>query len=191
MRRRVRVPVGLVMMLTVLLFSERAALADSLSGRILDPQGHVAADVRLQLFDLTSGHLREAASGAGGGFTFQDIPAGEYLLEAQGPDGSLSGSSQVTVGGASVLVLTLSLSALSVEVLVTASSTPLSVRDVGKATDVIDSEQIALRNEMSVAGAIRTVPGLRVRTLRGPGSLTTIQTRGLRNQDTTILIDGM
>ena len=191
MRRRVRVPVGLVMILTVLLFSERAALADSLSGRILDPQGHVAADVRLQLFDLTSGHLRETASGARGGYTFQDIPAGEYLLEAQGPDGSLSGSSQVTVGGASVLVLTLSLSALSVEVLVTASSTPLSVRDVGKATDVIDSEEIALRNEMSVAGAIRTVPGLRVRTLRGPGSLTTIQTRGLRNQDTAILIDGM
>ncbi len=191
MRRRVRVAVGLVMMLTALLFSERAAFADSLSGRILDPQGHVIADVRLQLFDLTSGHLREAVSGPRGGYTFKDVPAGDYLLEAQGTDGSLSGSSHATVDGDSVLVLSLSLSALSVEVLVTASSTPLSVRDVGKATDVIDSEEIALRNEMSVAEAVRTVPGLRVRTLRGPGSLTTIQTRGLRNQDTAVLIDGM
>lgn len=179
------------MVLGVLLLGEHAALADSLSGRILDPQGRVAADVRLQLFNLTNGLLRETASGARGGYTFQDIPAGDYLLEAQGPGGSLSGSGHVTVSGAGVLVVTLSLSALSVEVLVTASSTPLSVRDVGKATDVIDSEEIALRNEMSVAGAIRTVPGLRVRTLRGPGSLTTIQTRGSRNQDTAVLIDGL
>ena len=179
------------MMLGALLLGEHAALADSLSGRILDPQSRVVADVRLRLFDRTSGHLREATSGANGGYVFQDIPAGDYLLEARGLEGSLSGSSDVTVDGDSVLVLTLSLSALSVDVLVTASSTPRSVEDVAKATDVIDSEEIALRNEMSVAEAVRTLPGMRVRTLRGPGSLTTIQTRGLRNQDTAVLIDGM
>ena len=97
----------------------------------------------------------------------------------------------MTIAGASTLVLTLSLSALSVEVVVTASSTPRSFQEVAKVVDVVDSEEIALRNEMSVAESVRMLPGIRVRTLRGPGSLTTIQTRGLRNHDTALLIDGM
>ena len=36
-----------------------------------------------------------------------------------------------------------------------------------------------------------TLPGIRVQSLGGPGSLTTIQTRGLRSHDTAVLIDGM
>ena len=191
MRRSVKVPGGSVVMLVVLLLSEQAVFADSLSGRILDPQNNVVADVQLRLFDRTSEQLRETTSGSSGGYAFRDIPPGEYLLEARGSAGALSGASGVTIAGASTLVLTLSLSALSVEVVVTASSTPRSFQEVAKVVDVVDSEEIALRNEMSVAEAVRLLPGIRVRTLRGPGSLTTIQTRGLRNHDTALLIDGM
>ena len=65
MRRRVRVPGGSVVMLVVLLLSEQVVFADSLSGRILDPQNNVVADVQLRLFDRTSGQLRE----------IEDLPA--------------------------------------------------------------------------------------------------------------------
>ena len=41
------------------------------------------------------------------------------------------------------------------------------------------------------AEALRTVPGLRVQQLGGPGSFTSIKTRGLRNEDTAVLIDGL
>ncbi|HEX8688500.1 MAG TPA: TonB-dependent receptor, partial [Pyrinomonadaceae bacterium] len=47
------------------------------------------------------------------------------------------------------------------------------------------------RDEATVAEALRTVPGLRVQQLGGPGSLVSIRTRGLRTQDTSLLIDGL
>ena len=191
MRSRPGVACSFVVALVVLLVSQRLAFADSLSGRVLDPQGGRVADVRLWLFESTGGQVRETTSATDGSYVFQDLPAGEYLLEGRGPTGLLTGVSRVTVAGERQVDLSLSVSGLNVEVVVTASSTPRSVREVAKAVDVVDSEEILLRNEMSITEAVRMAPGIRVRTLRGPGSLTTIQTRGLRNQDTAVLIDGM
>nr|MDQ3805962.1 TonB-dependent receptor [Acidobacteriota bacterium] len=42
----------------------------------------------------------------------------------------------------------------------------------------------------TLTDALRAVPGLRVQQLGGPGSFSTIQTRGLRSQDTSLLLDG-
>lgn len=168
-----------------------AALADSLAGRILDPQGRTVADARVRLFDRTSGQLREAASSADGRYRFDRIAPGDYVIEAHGSAGALSGAASVAVGGARSFDLTLAVSGVTAEVVVTASSTPRAGREVAKAVDVVGADEIALRNEMSIAEAVRTVPGLRVRTLRGPGSQTTIAVRGLRNQDTALLIDGL
>ena len=165
--------------------------ADSLTGRILDPQGNVVPGTQLILYDRTGGLVRQATSGADGRYAFNDIPAGEYVLEAQASGGSLSGSTVTTLSGDLALDLTLAISGMAAEVVVTASSTPLAVQEVAKVVDVIDSEEIALRNELSITEALRTLPGIRVQTLRGPGSYTTVQTRGMRGHDTALLIDGM
>ena len=181
----------MITVVSMVLALQSVALADSLSGRILDPQGNAVPNVQLRLFDRTSGELREATTAPDGRYAFEEIPSGEYLLEAQASGGSLSGAAVVTVDGSQNLELTLAVSGITAEVVVTASSTPLTIQEVAKAVDVIDSEEIVLRNELSITEAIRTLPGIRVRTLRGPGSFTTVQTRGLRNQDTALLIDGM
>ena len=55
----------------------------------------------------------------------------------------------------------------------------------------MNGRQISHRAEFALSEAIRNVPGVRVQQNRGPGSFTTIQTRGLRNQDTAVLIDGL
>ena len=47
------------------------------------------------------------------------------------------------------------------------------------------------RDEAAIGESLRTVPGLRVQQLGGPGSFTSIKTRGLRNEDTAVLIDGL
>ena len=169
----------------------QVALADSLSGRIRDPQGGVVPGAQLRLFDRASGQVREAASAADGRYTFAGIPAGDYVLEARGSGGALSGAAVVSVDGARNLDVTLGVSGITAEVVVTASSTPLTVREVAKSLDAVDAQEIALRNEISVAEAVRVLPGIRVQSLGGPGSLTTIQTRGMRSYDTAVLIDGM
>ena len=181
----------LLVALAVSIVAPHAALADSLSGRIRDPQGGVVGGAQLLLFDRASGQVRKAASAADGRYAFSGIPAGEYVIEARASGGSLSGATVVSVDGARNLDVTLAVAGLTTEVVVTASSTPLVIQEVAKAIDVIDADEIALRNELSVAEALRTLPGIRVQSLGGPGSFTTIQTRGLRSYDTAVLIDGM
>ena len=165
--------------------------AASLKGVVLDPHGGAVANARLRLFAKTSGELRKTLSDSDGSFAFVDIPEGEYLFEGDASEAALVGSLSIDVASDENVDLPLAVSAVNVEVVVTASSTPLTTRETGKALDVVDSDQINLRNEFALSEALRIVPGVRVQQLRGPGSLTTVQTRGLRVQDTAVLVDGM
>lgn len=63
--------------------------------------------------------------------------------------------------------------------------------EVSKTVNVIDDEEITNRNEITLTDTLRTIPGFRVQQLGGFGRLTSIKSRGLRNQDTAILIDGI
>jgi vitamin B12 transporter len=165
--------------------------ADSLTGTVLDPDGKAVPNARVRLFNRYSGEMRSTTASASGAYSFPGIPSGVYLLEGTDSRASLNGSSQISVDGDPHHDLKLSVSGTSTSVLVTASTSPLSIRDVGKAIDVISAEDLSLRDEFSLAEAVRTLPGVRVQTLEGPGSFTTILTRGLRPQDTAVLIDGM
>ncbi len=61
---------------------------------------------------------------------------------------------------------------------------------IAKTVNIIDEIEIRDRNEISLIGALATVPGFRVQQLGGFGRTASIKTRGLRNQDTAVLIDG-
>ena len=166
-------------------------VADSIEGRVLDPQGQVVPNARVQLFDRNSGEARNTLSLGDGAYAFRGIPGGDYLIEASTTDAALSARTEVNLQGEQNVDLELAISSSEVEIVVTASGTPLSIQEVAKAVDVVDAEQIALRDEFSVAEAIRNVPGIRVQQLRGPGSLTTLKIRGMRSSDTALLIDGL
>ena len=181
----------IVLAAAALVAGSSPALADTLSGRVLDPQGGAVPGARLRLLDRAGGQVRVTASAPDGGYAFAGIPAGAYVIEAQGAGGLLSGAAAVAVDGDRRLDLAVQVSGVAAEVVVTGSGTPLVLQEAAKALDVVDADEIARRNESSVAEALRTVPGLRVQTLGAPGSFTTVRTRGLRNQDTAVLIDGM
>lgn len=163
----------------------------SLQGLVVDPKGMAVTDARLRLFERISGELRKTRSKGDGSYAFLNIPEGDYLIECDASESALTGFRQVEVRGDEAMDLPLAVSGGKVEIVVTSSSTPLSLREIGKALDVVDSEHLSLRNEFALSEAIRIIPGIRVQQLRGPGSLTTVQTRGLRNHDTAVLIDGL
>ena len=165
--------------------------AASLQGLISGPDGNALSDAQVRLFDRYSGQLHSVESNDSGRYTFLDIPDGDYVLEGESADEALAGYRQITVRGHAEEDLGLVVSGGWLEVVVTASSTPLVQREVAKALDSISSTQIANRNEFALPEALRAIPGVRVRQLRGPGSLTTVETRGLRNYDTSVLIDGL
>ncbi|MXY70598.1 MAG: TonB-dependent receptor [Acidobacteriia bacterium] len=165
--------------------------AASLHGLISAPSGEVLAGAQVRLFDRNSGQIHSVSSMDDGRYSFPNVPDGEYLLTGESADEALAGYRQIAVEGEAEQDLQLAVSGGRVEVVVTASSTPLTQREVAKALDAVDSLQIADRNEFALSEALRAIPGVRIRQLRGPGSFTTVQTRGLRNHDTAVLIDGL
>ncbi|MDA0205173.1 MAG: TonB-dependent receptor [Acidobacteria bacterium] len=177
--------------LLTLLFTSSGLRADSVKGRVVDPQGLAVANARLQLFDRNSGERRRAVSDAEGAYKFVNLAAGDYLLDAEAQGAAMTGSQEIVVRGDETLDVELTITGADVEVIVTSSSTPLLLTEVAKAVDVIDSEEMAMRNEFVLSEVLRSIPGVRVRQLRGPGSTTTLQTRGMRSYDTALLIDGM
>lgn len=66
-----------------------------------------------------------------------------------------------------------------------------TIDQVSKTVDVIDGQEMRDRADFSLVESLRTIPGFRVQQLGGFGRTASIKTRGLRNQDTAILIDGI
>ena len=177
--------------LMIALVSVYPLLADDLTGKVLDPDGRAVPNASVRLYERNSGEVRTARASSDGTYSFRGISSGEYLLEGDASDSALNGSKQVTISGNQTENLDLKVSSRSSEISVIANSTPLSVQATGKAVDVIDAKELALRNEITISESLRTLPGIRVQTFEGPGSFTEIKTRGLRAADTALLIDGM
>ena len=165
----------------------------TISGRVLDPSGATVPAATIRIYSRDNAVRQVAQSGDNGSYSFARVPAGEYLIEArtEGLDQASPVSVQLSAGQQLEQDLTLNIRGLSARVLVTASSTPQSTVESGKAMDVVDRADLERRGVYSFSEALETTAGLRVQQLGGPGQLTRIQTRGLRAADTSVLLDGM
>jgi vitamin B12 transporter len=169
--------------------AEGAALA----GRVTDPQG---AGVPGAVVTLYARELRvrlTAVADDAGAYRFARLAPGDYLVEAaaRGFAPAAARAVRVSQNEAAALDLRLEPAGVRADVVVTASDTAQRVDEVSKAVTVLTWREAEERGEFGVPELLRTTPGLRVQQLGGPGSLTSIKTRGLRNQDTAVLIDGL
>lgn len=166
----------------------------TLSGRVTDPQGAglPGAGVRLHERARTQARL-STVTDASGAYRFERLAPGEYIVEVEARGFAPGAAQPVTLAReeASTLDVRLEVAGVAAEVVVTASDTPQTVDEVSKAVRVVTRREIEERDEATLTDALTTVPGLRVQQLGGPGSLVSVKTRGLRNQDTSVLIDGL
>jgi len=170
----------------------RAQSSSGLSGKVTDAQGAAVAGATVTIYARTANVSATTATNEDGKFRFDRLPEGDYVIAATSTGfGGNSRMVRVEKGATESLDLTLEVASLSETVLVTAAGTPQTVDEVSKAVSVVTAQEIEQRNEYSIAEALRTVPGLRVQQLGGPGTFTRIQTRGLRDSDTAILVDGL
>ena len=190
MKKSVIGTISLAFLYSALLWGQSAS---GVHGRAIDPDGDAVTSAMVRLYSRDSGAAITTRSDESGAYRLEAIAPGEYLLEAEDRSSMLAVSESILLEPSRDLEhdIELKIRSLRTEVLVTASSTPLLLDEVAKATDVVDGSQISRRAEFFLAEAIRNVPGVRVQQKSGPGSFTTIQTRGLRNQDTAVLIDGV
>ena len=76
-------------------------------------------------------------------------------------------------------------------VLVTGTYVPQPMADLSSSVTVLDREFLQVTNKRTVADALRTVPGLLIEELGGPGGLTAVSIRGGEANFTLVLVDGV
>jgi iron complex outermembrane receptor protein len=164
----------------------------TLSGTVADSSGSVVQGAAVRLHGVAGAGLLTTTSDNTGKYTFAEISPGEYLLEATAAGLNIIQPATVNLlsGDNQHVDIVLAVSAVRTQVSVTAADAPQSVDQISKALDVVSSADAECRGIFSIADSVRYLPGIRVSTSGGPGALTTIQSRGLRPQDTAILIDG-
>jgi iron complex outermembrane receptor protein len=188
----------IVIVFGILLMLAQSALAQTnsnaaITGHVKDPEGASLPGATVTLYARERTFSLSTTTDSTGAYRFERLAPGEYLVEAEA-EGFASASAQRVVverGQMATLDIALELSGVRSTVVVTASDTPQSVDEVSKAVTVVGQQEIDERDESAIAESLRTVPGLRVQQLGGPGSFTSIKTRGLRNEDTAVLIDGL
>ena len=163
--------------------------------RVVDPQRASVSEAEVTLY-TRDGSLRiSCMTDTGGTCVFKQLRAGEYLVEAEAEEGGFARAAthvlKVERRSTPTVEISLALAGVNEQVVVTAQNTAQSVDEVSKAVSVVDAREMEERDEATVIDTLRTVPGLRVQQLGGPGRLVSIKSRGLRNQDTAILIDGL
>ena len=181
----------------LLLGLTQSALAQSgtatVTGHVKDPQGANLPGATVTVYARERSFSLSTTTDSTGAYRFERLAPGEYLVEAKAEGFASASARQVVAerGQVETLDIFLELSGVRSTVVVTASDTSQSVDEVSKAVTVVDRQEIDERDESAIAESLRTVPGLRVQQLGGPGSFTSIKTRGLRNEDTAVLIDGL
>ena len=171
-----------------------AQTSTTLTGRVTDQQGAGLAGATLTLYARVRPDERiETVTDDTGAYRFERLTPGEYLIVAEASGFARSAAKQLRIesGGSPTLDISLEIVGVREEVVVTASGTAQTVDEVSKAITVVDQREIDERDEFLIPEALRTVPGLRIRQLGGPGTLISIRSRGLRNQDTAVLVDGL
>jgi vitamin B12 transporter len=174
-------------------FAQNNAPGTGITVRVTDPQGAIVPKAAVTLYTRDNRVRIKALTDQAGTYRFAELAPGDYLIEAdaEGFARATAQALRLERNAATTLDISLPLAGVKEQVIVTAQGTAQPVDEVSKAVSVVDAREIDERDESAVTDALRTVPGLRVQQLGGPGRLVSIKARGLRNQDTAVLIDGM
>jgi len=152
------------------------------------------ATVELRKLGSTTVDLR-VVSGPEGQFSFDGIGPGDYELSAffnKVQAWNWPTSVAVTSGSVVDVQLKVSTDLPSVRESVTiAADSPQPIDEVSKTVNVISGQEMRERADFSLVESLRSIPGFRIQQLGGFGRTANIKTRGLRNQDTAVLVDGV
>ena len=159
--------------LTIGIWAQQSA---NVAGTLTD-DGRIITNQKIKLVSQTE--TFETTTDANGNYNFANIADGDYLLVYNNKQ------ARVTVKNGQVSIANLA------EVVVISSGTTQSFDEVSKSVNVIDAQQLRDRADFSLVESLRIIPGFRIQQLGGFGRLASIKTRGLRNQDTAVLLDGI
>ena len=164
----------------------------SLRGVVRDQAGKAIAGAEVQLKSL-AGRERTEITDDQGNFEFKDLTAGEYFVNVKAENFATFASAAIDIekNQARHVEFTLAVAGVNESVVITAAGTAQAADEVAKVVSVLDAGQIENQQTLTLSGAVRGVPGVRVQQQGSPGALTSIRLRGQRSFDTAILLDGL
>ncbi len=190
---------SLICFLTIGVLAQTGA---TLSGQLLYRGGAVSEASISLISQDKKGTEFKTQSDDNGNYKFSNVPAGKYLFRAESyiekgisRSQGLTWSEEVSIKENENKTLDLDFSQpreVSEQVNINISAgTTQSLDEVSKTVNIIGAQELRDRADFSLVESLRSIPGFRVQQLGGFGRTATIKTRGLRNQDTAILIDGI
>lgn len=182
--------------IAVLAFAAFAQTSTYFKGRVLDGGRPVAnATVTIVSADDKSKTF-STDTNQNGEFSLSGFPAGTYEVSASARIGDEIRSSEtknLKILAEGILGTELELlgsGTIRESVTISADATQ-SIEQVSKSVNLIDGQEMRDRADFALVDTLRTIPGFRVQQLGGFGRTASIKSRGLRNQDTAVLIDGI
>lgn len=168
------------------------ARAGDLRGVIQDPQSRAVPNASITVYPRDGGAHFSTTSTGTGAYHLDGLPAGDYILRAQAPGFApfVDANLHLTAEPAEKNVA-LELAGAREQVVVTASGTSQTSDELSKDVTVIDRTEADQRDAFSLTDLVDLAPGVRAQQLGGPGALATLHIRGMRYQDTAVLVDGL
>lgn len=163
-----------------------------LTVEVTDPSGAQVAGAIVTIYAPEGRAVLTTTTDLMGQATCPSLIPGDYVVEVQAPGfaGAVPQRLRLDSGETRRLTVSLRLSALSQRVVVTAAATPQPDNELSKAFTVIDRGELDARQTVALTDALREDASLRVEQLGGPGAFSSVRIRGLRPEDTSLLIDG-
>lgn len=187
--RRVAKPLFLLLLVSGIALPARSQAPANLAvitGRVTSAQGEPVAGATVLLAELR----RRTTTGEDGGFRFDSVPPGQYLLEASSdPIGSTVEHVTVTAGDPVEVAMILDLLVHRDEIVVTASPDARSRYEIAQPTSVLNQEELARRLQPTLGETLNQEPGV-TSTFFGQGASRPV-IRGLGGDRIRVLEGGL
>ncbi|MCC6329484.1 MAG: TonB-dependent receptor [Acidobacteria bacterium] len=198
-------PFVFIAIFALLIFGQTGTQVTGYVGRIVSgnekgvPYPNVTVTLRL-VSDTSVNYT--SVTDAEGKYRFENVPGGRYVISVAPPsaDRTQNPKAAIDVTAGQAVEKDFALSSIAgpncvnceIRETVTISADAVQpVEEVSKSVSTIVGQEMRDRADITLVDSLRTIPGLRVQQLGGFGRTASIKSRGLRNQDTAVLIDGI
>jgi outer membrane cobalamin receptor len=187
--RYARILFSLSVFIGLSMLSATAASAGPINGRVLDPEGRPAQGATVLLVKAAA-IVASAATDASGAFSLRAPDEGRFELRV-----ALDGfrvrpvAVDASTDARDIGSVTLSVSAVSESVVVSASHTEIPLSTAASSVTVIRGEEVQARQTETLADALRLVPGLTIAQSGGRGALTSVFARGGESDYSLVFVD--
>jgi outer membrane cobalamin receptor len=172
-------------------FFTTAAFAETIRGKVTDPQSKPVAGARVLVTRGTT-TIVTTTTAADGQFGPISVPAGDYEITVAAPGFRAAPKLvKLAANGSADVQIALEIGAISESVVVASAYVDRPLSRVTDSVTVIDRADLDARQTETASEVLRLVPGFGVVANGGRGALTSIFPRGGESDYTLVFVDGI